>query len=439
MAMAMLWDVSRSTGGLECVDHSPVVWGVQWSAFMSDYLSLAKDLGRNLETGLPPSLPVPRGFRPQVKARREGFRIGVVTLCQYPKESALVRVSRAHREAYCDLHGYANLFHERFDDGREDTKGRHPVWGGVALALRYLEEGEYDWVFSIDCDSLVVDLETTVEHLIFKYAGDPLSALSVGKEDLGRSGVEEMKLELDDEVHLIISEDGRGLAGGNWLIRRSDWSISFLRSVLGPSGDLMSLNPFDRHNLKDQFSLLWHIVVPETLRAVVEKLTPGVDRARSALEGKTRKEKGGGDEVHQSMSRQNFTTQASSTPLGRVKKPSELFYVPQVRLASQSDLNAYPWAFCRPEHLCFEEGRDTTVSFPTLSRYSEEMVEHFLQSFWAISRRSLKPLEGRGSPREGKKERGGSAGCRENGSTRSIPEENQTQMRSGCTDLEQMS
>merc|ERR1712226_1715340 len=106
-------------------------------------------------------------------------------------------------------------------------------------------DGKYDWILSMDCDSLVVNTDVTVDSLLYRFAAR--------ETPWG-------KLELDPEVHLLISEDGRGLAGGNWIIRNSPRGRDFLREVYGP--DDPKLNPYMRHDLRDQFSLLWHLVRP---------------------------------------------------------------------------------------------------------------------------------------------------------------------------------
>ncbi|KAF4743281.1 hypothetical protein FOZ62_028264 [Perkinsus olseni] len=128
------------------------------------------------------------------------------------------------------------------------------------------------------------------------------------------------------------------------MIRNSDWSRSFLRSVLGP---LDEVHPYDRHDLKDQFALLWHVLRPlATTREVPEP------------------------------ARAEFSDV-------RVAGWPELQYIPEVRLIPQRLINAYPWALCRPSHHCFQDDEDFIVSFITLSSQSREMAFAMLNKFRA--------------------------------------------------------
>merc|ERR1719217_27311 len=106
------------------------------------------------------------------------------------------------------------------DKKPRSSANRHPVWGQLAGPLELLEEtpARYDWIFSMDCDSLFVNMSITVDSLIYRFAA---------------RGTPWGKLEIDPDVHWMISEDGRGLAGGNWIVRNSHRGRDFLRSVYG--------------------------------------------------------------------------------------------------------------------------------------------------------------------------------------------------------------
>ena len=64
------------------------------------------------------------------------------------------------------------------------------------------ELGQYDWVFSVDCDCLFVNMTQTVDFMIYRQAGIMVNG----------------QLELDPNINFMISEDGRGLAGGQWMV-----------------------------------------------------------------------------------------------------------------------------------------------------------------------------------------------------------------------------
>merc|ERR1719359_366886 len=95
---------------------------------------------------------------------------------------------------------------------------RHPVWGQLAGPLELLEQQRYDWILSMDCDSLFVNMDVTIDSLLYRFAAR--------ETPWG-------KFELDPDVHFLISEDGRGLAGGNWIIRNSLRGREFLQDVYG--------------------------------------------------------------------------------------------------------------------------------------------------------------------------------------------------------------
>ena len=253
--------------------------------------------------------------------RSKHLRIAIVSTCDYSEDNKLYgihQISLKNREAYSQLHGYSNEFFITRDDPQ-----RHPVWSAISRPLRLLEKGDFDWVVSLDCDSLLVDMETTIEHMLYAVAGVPGSNPP----------------RLDDDVHFLISEDGRGLAGGNWMAKNSQWTISFLQSVLGTNDPLQ--HPYNRHDLRDQFSLLWHLVRPSAT---------------------------------------NFEAVA---PAGHVRATDwrYLEYLEKTRIIPQRLINAYPWALCRPEHHCFEDGKDFIVSFITLGSLSREMGFAMLENF----------------------------------------------------------
>ena len=167
---------------------------------------------------------------PYATTRQSRRCIGCRGLMELSIQRARLSRSLQNRQAYCSRHGYGlaiGLVLSSLGVAQEWTsqrpalsEGRHPVWGQIAGPLELLNSGKYvaqqesaleprlsqDWVFSMDCDSLFVDLSTTVDSLLYRFAS---RTTPWGK------------LELDPMVHFLISEDGRGLAGGNWIVRSS--------------------------------------------------------------------------------------------------------------------------------------------------------------------------------------------------------------------------
>ncbi|CAE7199133.1 unnamed protein product [Symbiodinium pilosum] len=224
LAMSMFWDASRAENGMACLQYE--MWGIRWfEDFMETYLTNAANLRRNDLAMLPhlSDLQVPPSYRDP------SLRIAVFSLCDYSPESPmywLLARSRQNREAYCSRHGYGL---EWTSQRPSSSKDRHPVWGQIAGPLELLAGGKYDWILSMDCDSLFVDMTVTVDSLLYRFAS---RATPWGK------------LEIDPDVHFLISEDGRGLAGGNWIVRNSQEGRAFLQGIFGP--DDANGNPYLR-------------------------------------------------------------------------------------------------------------------------------------------------------------------------------------------------
>lgn len=198
---------------------------------------------------------------------------------------------------------------------------------------------EYDWILSMDCDSLFVNMDITLDSVLYRFAGreTPWGTL-----------------EIDPDVHFLISEDGRGLAGGNWIVRNSPRGRKFLRDVYG--ADDSAANPFLRHDLRDQFSLLWHLVRP----GVSIPLPP----------------------------------ETQVPPEAPVKPSSwvEMGYAPGVRLVPQDHLlGSYPHISCSQpsdkSHRCFQEkspgfsNADFIVSVPLLSSLPQNLAKVMIDRF----------------------------------------------------------
>eukprot|EP00397_Hematodinium_sp_SG-2012_P051925 GEMP01061129.1.p1 GENE.GEMP01061129.1~~GEMP01061129.1.p1 ORF type:complete len:283 (+),score=43.20 GEMP01061129.1:439-1287(+) len=278
------------------------MWGLNFfEGFMEEYLSLAHALKRNTVESLRPAVEVPKTFR------NSDWHIAITSVCAYPEEHMLhgiYDVVKENRNKYASLHGYRNeLWNVTFDSAR------HPVWSAVGLPLSLLEDESVDWVIALDCDMMFVDMERTVDSIITQYFDN-------------------------DDVHFFITEDGRGLAGGSFIVRRTPKGKEFLESVYGPG-------PYDDHDLRDQWSFLWHLVRPAA----------------------TKPELGG-----------------------------TIGYPSFVRLVPQQWLNSYPWALCRPSHRCFDDDTDFIVSFISLSSLSREVAFAMLDKFLQQSMRSYEKM-----------------------------------------------
>eukprot|EP00931_Biecheleriopsis_adriatica_P069602 TRINITY_DN43427_c0_g1_i1.p1 TRINITY_DN43427_c0_g1~~TRINITY_DN43427_c0_g1_i1.p1 ORF type:complete len:495 (-),score=67.09 TRINITY_DN43427_c0_g1_i1:197-1681(-) len=335
LAMSMFWDASRAENGMACLQQE--MWGVRWfDDFMETYLTNAARLKRNTLA----MLPHPAQWQVPHDYRDPSLRIGIFSLCDYSPESPmhwLLTRSRQNREAYCSRHGYGL---EWTSQRPSSSQARHPVWGQIAGPLELIEaDGKYDWVLSMDCDSLVVDTSVTVDSLLYRFAARPTPW---------------GKLEIDPDVHFLISEDGRGLAGGNWIVRNSIQGRAFLKEVYG--NDDQSLNPYMRHDLRDQFSLLWHLVrpgvsVPMPKETASQDMMPAVPTSWDAIG-----------------------------------------YQPGARLVPQDLLlGSYPFVSCSQPgdqaHRCFggdgltSNSNDFIVSIPLLGSIPQQMAQALLDRF----------------------------------------------------------
>src|SRR5208283_4375787 len=71
---------------------------------------------------------------------------------------AVAKLTVPSKKKYCQRHGYDFIYYE-FDD-----IGRFPAWGRVVGLKKYLND--YDWVFNIDTDMLIVNYDIRLEDWI---------------------------------------------------------------------------------------------------------------------------------------------------------------------------------------------------------------------------------------------------------------------------------
>ena len=157
-------------------------WGVTEHHIIPAIMQMRQGQDRRLLRTLRHLVPIAPSFRDP------GLSIAVVSICAYPEDHplALPRLTPSNREAYARRHGYALRMHME-----------HPVIGAhglgvqhakLATVLAYLQSNEFDWVAWLDCDSMIMNLDRTLDSLIYQYAqeaelenaavcGDPEAAL----------------------------------------------------------------------------------------------------------------------------------------------------------------------------------------------------------------------------------------------------------------------
>ena len=99
-----------------------------------------------------------------------------------------------NKENYCQKHNYD------FINNQENLDTTRPIpWSKILLINKHLPF--YDWVFWTDADSLIMNYNIQLESLI------------------------------DLNYDIVISKDTNGLNSGNFLIKNSEWSLTFLSQV----------------------------------------------------------------------------------------------------------------------------------------------------------------------------------------------------------------
>ena len=97
------------------------------------------------------------------------MRVAVVSICAYPLEHPLVlrNITPDNRKSYGNLHGYDVHVHY---DHPMPGEGVHIQHSKLQLVADYLRSGLYDWVAWFDCDSIITNLNRTLDSVIFRYA-----------------------------------------------------------------------------------------------------------------------------------------------------------------------------------------------------------------------------------------------------------------------------
>lgn len=101
--------------------------------------------------------------------RIPGLRVAVVSICAYPEDHPLVlrTVTPENRKAYVQRHGYTLHLHRSHPMPGSDVHIQHAK---LALVANYLRSGDYDWVAWLDCDSILMNLDRTLDSVIYRYA-----------------------------------------------------------------------------------------------------------------------------------------------------------------------------------------------------------------------------------------------------------------------------
>ncbi|CAE8629061.1 unnamed protein product [Polarella glacialis] len=126
--------------------------------------------------------------------RVPGLRVAVVSICAYPEDHPLVLrvITPENRRLYAEKHGYG--LHVHMKHPMPDT-GVHIQHAKLQLVADYLRSGEYDWVAWMDCDSIIMNLNYTLDSIIHRYARR--SARSGGTVPSKDKGKKTKKVDVD--------------------------------------------------------------------------------------------------------------------------------------------------------------------------------------------------------------------------------------------------
>lgn len=129
----------------------------------------------------------------------------------------LSKITMPSYKEYCDIHGYDFYFHQ--NEGTE-RMGRLSGYAKYDVFLERLKD--YDWVFSVECDSMLMNQTIRLENLIDDYHNIVLSRTS--------------------NPNLI------ELNTGPILIKNCEWSINLVKRIL-------EKKEYYNHQMVDQASI----------------------------------------------------------------------------------------------------------------------------------------------------------------------------------------
>ena len=136
----------------------------------------------------------------------EKLHICITTLSDANRQSEYSKTARRdfsdvleatwyNKQHYATKHGYTLLNASDLVDIQ-----RPPAWSKI-LAAQDALQGNCDWVFWMDPDSLIMAQETRIEEILPAGEG----------------------------IDLVITRDATGFNAGMWMVRKSDWSTEFLK------------------------------------------------------------------------------------------------------------------------------------------------------------------------------------------------------------------
>jgi hypothetical protein len=175
--------------------------------------------------------------------RRPDLRIAIVSLCAYPSDHPLPKYAASNQGVYAERHGYTLLMERELVE-----PNRPPAWGKVKLMQRAVSSDKWDWVVWADCDTYFMNMSITIESVIYTYAGQYEEAADSG-------GSASSNLELNPDVHMVVSEDSAMLNTGIFFVRSSQWIMELLDRVWGGEN-----SPWINHPWWENAAFAWEFL-----------------------------------------------------------------------------------------------------------------------------------------------------------------------------------
>jgi len=172
--------------------------------------------------------------------RDRDLRIAIVSICAYPEDHpiSLKTVTPANRERYTRRHGYALRMHLEPPVIGGDIQIQHSK---LATVNHYVKSGEFDWVVWLDCDSIIMNMEHTIDSIIYTAIGEWDADISGMWED---SWAPDHKIKIDLNTTSDILAHGfqvgtvRGRFISHWVVE-FDFGEGSLRGTLGRMSDII--------------------------------------------------------------------------------------------------------------------------------------------------------------------------------------------------------
>jgi len=163
LQMALIFIFTLRNGN-RIPDGPGMAWAITEQAIIPAIMQLKKGHDWLQRERLRRSVPISPSFRDR------SLHIAVVSICAYPPDHplALPKVTPPNRDAYTRRHGYELRLH--LEPPVLGAHGLGVQHAKLATVLAYMQSSDFDWIAWFDCDSIFMNLERTLDSIIYQYA-----------------------------------------------------------------------------------------------------------------------------------------------------------------------------------------------------------------------------------------------------------------------------